>query len=245
MSRFSRLMTILLLSAAPLSGQHLREVPEESGQTDRDPKWIIGANFQYANAQGEFAQFVKDGWGAAGNLSVYLGHRRRVGVRFYTSWIQYGRSTEQLPLSPSLPGIAVDVTTSNNIYSFGVGPELVLTSGKWRPYLHGLIGASYFETRTTADVSGGSGNNPSTANFKDWTFLWSGGGGIQLRLSRGLSHGNNPIWLDLGLRYQSHGQTRYLRKGSIVDLGGGAIGFTPIQSKTDLVVSHLGVQIGL
>jgi hypothetical protein len=56
--------------------------------------------------------------------------------------------------------------------------------------------------------------------------------------------GPKPIFIDAGLRYQSHGQTRYLREGSIKDLGGGNIGFTPIESKTDLLVVHLGVQIG-
>lgn len=238
------LFLIVLLSSGPLVAQGLREVPDGVPGSDRDPKGILGLNLQYANPQGDFAKFVKEGWGAAGHISVFLDRRRRAGLRFYTSWLQYGRLSQQLPLSPNLPGITVELTTSNNIYSFGVGPELVLTSGRWRPYLHALIGASYFETRTTADVSGGTGNNLSTANFQDWTFLWSGGGGMQLRLSRGLSHGRNPLWLDLGFRYQAHGQTRYLREGSIVDLGGGAIGFTPIQSKTDLVVTHLGVQIG-
>ena len=237
-------LSVLLLLPSSLAAQNIREVPEESGPWDRDPKGILGLHFQYARAQGEFAQFVNEGYGFAGNISVFLGRQRRAGVRFYTSWIQYGRTSQQLPLSPNLPGISIELTTSNNIYSFGAGPELVLTSGTWRPYLHALIGASYFETRTTADVSGGTGNNPSTANFKDWTFLWTGGGGMQLRLSRGLARGRNPLWLDLGLRYQAHGETRYLREGSIRDLGGGRIGFTPIQSKTDLLVSHLGVQIG-
>jgi hypothetical protein len=242
MQHIYTLAAFLLVAPSAVTAQNIREVPDESGRWDRYPKGILGLHFQYASAEGEFKQFVKDGYGFAGNVSVYLGHTRRFGVRFYTSWIQYGRTTEQLPTT--LPGLTIDLTTSNNIYSFGAGPEFVLTSGMWRPYLHALIGSSYFETRTTADVTGGTGNNPSSANFKDWTFLWTGGGGVQLRLSRGLSHGRNPLWLDLGLRYQSHGETRYLREGSIVDLGGGQIAFTPIESRTDLLVSHLGVQIG-
>jgi hypothetical protein len=52
------------------------------------------------------------------------------------------------------------------------------------------------------------------------------------------------VFIDGGLRYQSHGQTRYLREGSITPTTGGGVTFTPIESKTDLMIIHLGVQLG-
>lgn len=230
------LLPLVLLGGSPLSAQYLREVSSAPAT-----KTLLGFNLQVGVPQGEFRDFVGTGVGLGGNLTVFLDQRRRAGVRFWASWIEYGRTTERLPLSPTLPGLSVDLTTSNDIYSFGVGPELHLGTGAFRPYLHAAIGLSDFATTTSVEGSGNLSPFASSTNFNDVTVAWYGGGGLMYLVSGG----RHPVYLDGGVRYQGHGQTRYLREGSIRSNGSGGVILNPVESQTDLLVIHLGVQIGM
>lgn len=231
-----RSLIALGILASPLSAQGLREVG--SAPT---PKGFGAINLQIGVPQGEFKNFVGTGFGLSGNLTFFVDRSRRFGLGFWGSWIEYGRTTERLPLSPSLPGLDVDLTTSNDIFSFGVGPELHLATGAFRPYLRGGIGVSDFATTTSVEGSDNSNPFASSTNFNDWTFTWFGGGGMMYLLS----NGDTPVYLDAGVRFEGHGETRYLREGSIKSDGSGGVILDPVQSKTDLLLIHLGVQIGL
>jgi hypothetical protein len=47
-------------------------------------------------------------------------------------------------------------------------------------------------------------------------------------------------------RFIRNGHTRYLREGGITDLpGGGGFTVSPIESETNLVVYHVGINVGL
>ena len=225
----------LLAAPATLIGQNYREVTPE-GRI----RYMGGINLQLGVPQGEFAEFVKTGYGIGGNLTFFIDQRSRVGIRLFGSWLEYGRTTERIPF-PGLPGISVDLTTSNNIYSFGVGPEFHLSAGAIQPYLQGAIGLSNFATTTSAEGSDNTDPFARTTNFNDWTVAYYGGGGLQFQVS----HGRNPVFIDGGVRYQSHGRTRYLREGSIQEAPGGGVTIDPIESKTDLLIIHLGVQVGI
>jgi opacity protein-like surface antigen len=233
----SGLTALLALAAAPLAAQNYREVSDTRGRS----RALFGINLQLAFPQGEFKNFVGTGYGLGGNFTFFFDRSNRAGIRLFFSWIEYGRTTERLPLSPTLPGLLVDLTTANDIYSFGVGPEFQLATGDFRPYVHGAIGVSDFATITSAEGTDNTSPFASSTDFNDWTFAWYGGGGAQYLIS----HGRHPVALDFGLRYQSHGETRYLREGSITPRPGGGVSFTPIESKTDLLVTHLGVQLGI
>ncbi len=229
------LLAALLALPAPALAQNYREV-----EPDVAPGAMVGINLQLGAPQGEFAQFVETGYGLGGNLTFFLDRSRRAGLRIFGSFIQYGRTTERIPF-PGLPGISVDLTTSNDIYSFGLGPEFHLSGGPIRPYVQAAIGASNFATRTSAEGSDNTDPFATTTNFNDWTFAWYGGGGVDFQVS----HGRNPVFIDGGVRYQSHGRTRYLREGSIEPSPGGGITIDPIESRTDLLIIHLGVQVGI
>lgn len=228
------LTSALLLTPGLVSAQNYREVPAE-GRI----RAMGGLNFQVAFPQGEFADFVETGYGVGGNLTFFPGQQSRFGIRLFGSWLQYGRTTERIPF-PGLPGIDVDLTTSNNIYSFGVGPEIHLSTGAIRPYLQAAIGLSNFATETSAEGSDNTDPFARSTNFNDWTAAYYGGGGLMIQVS----HGKNPVLIDGALRYQSHGRTRYLREGSIQEGPGGTIEIDPIESKTDLLIVHLGVEVG-
>lgn len=236
MNRRSLVLTLTLLSAPSLlTAQNYREVPAE-----RRIRALGGLNLQIGLPQGEFADFVETGYGVGGNLTWFVDPKSRVGLRLFGSWLQYGRSTERIPF-PGLPGISVDLTTSNNIYSFGVGPEIHFSTGPIRPYVEGAIGLSNFATTTSAEGSDNNDPFARTTNFNDWTAAYYAGGGLLVQVS----HGRNPVFIDGAIRYQSHGRTRYLREGSIQAGPGGTIEIDPIESKTDLLIIHLGVEVGL
>lgn len=237
MRRLPALALVLLATLpATAAAQNYREVDE----FPRSPRALVGINLQLGFPQGEFADFVNTGYGVGANLTFLLDQKRQVGVRLFGSWLEYGRSTERVDF-PGLPGIQVDLTTSNSIYSFGVGPEFHLTSGGVRPYLQGAIGLSNFVTSTSAEGSDNTEPFARSTNFNDWTVAYYGGGGVMFQVS----HGKNPVFIDAGLRYQSHGRTRYLREGSLEQDDDGNIELDPIESKTDLLIAHFGVQIGI
>lgn len=231
-----RLLAPLALLASPLSAQYLREVGSAPA-----PKTFVGINLQLGVPQGEFRNFVGTGAGLGGNITFMVDRGRHFGLRLWASWIEYGRTTERVPLSPSLPGLDVDLTTSNDIISFGFGPELHLGTGPLRPYLHAAIGTSDFATTTSVEGSNNSSPFASSTNFNDWTFAWYGGGGLMYLVSSK----NNPVYIDAGVRYQVHGETRYLREGSIQSDNNGGVIIRPVQSQTDLLLIHLGVQVGI
>ncbi len=233
---FGRAMIALSLLTGSLEAQGLREVGAAPS-----PKGLGGINVQVGEPQGEFRKFVGTGYGLSGNLTVFVDRGHHAGLRFWGSWIEYGRTTERLPLSPTLPGLTVDLTTSNDILSFGVGPEFHLPMGAFQPYLQGGIGIADFATTTSVEGSNNSNPFASSTNFNDWTFAWYWGGGIMYLVSRG----RTPVYLDGGVRFEGHGQTRYLREGSIQSNGSGGVILNPVESQTDLLLIHFGVQLGL
>ena len=68
----------------------------------------------------------------------------------------------------------------------------------------------------------------------------AGGGGVLFQVA----YGRTPVWIDGGLRYQGHGRTRYLREGSLDTDNNGNVVLSPIESETNMLVMHLGVQVG-
>jgi hypothetical protein len=153
----------------------------------------------------------------------------------------YGHETERVPLSPTLPRITVDVSTSNNIAALGIGPQIMVPSGTFRPYLNGTIGFSYFFTESSVSGSDNSFEFASTKNFDDFTFAWTGGAGVYIPVHAG----RTPVSIDLGARYHGNGRAHYLREGSIEDNGAGGVTITPIESNTNLITYQIGISVGI
>ena len=60
-----------------------------------------------------------------------------------------------------------------------------------------------------------------------------------------ISSGKHPVSLDLSAQKTYHGETTYLREGSLLESPDGSISFIPIRSETNLVTFRLGVAIGV
>jgi hypothetical protein len=201
---------------------------------------FAGIDGELAVPQDEFARYVGNGGGVGGHFLVQLDDAGIFGLRADAGFVIYGHETKRVPFSSTVGGrVNVDVSTSNNIVFFGVGPQLMMPNGKLRPYLTGSVGLAYFYTRSSVDGVDG-GTIAETKNFSDATFAWTGAAGLYIPVKRGL----RPISIDVGARYHGNGNASYLREGSIHDNPDNTITITPLHSQTHLLAYHVGVTFG-
>jgi hypothetical protein len=235
-SSVTALLMGVLLAPAALEAQY------ESVSVPRRPsRAFLGAHLVAAQPLGEFDRHIDWGGGFGGEFLYALDPNGALGLRVNMGLMIYGYETKEVPLSPSVGRVRVDVNTSNNIFVMSIGPQIMLPSGDFRPYLNGSAGLSYFFTHSS--VEGDDDYEPfaSSTNFDDAAFSWSVGGGLYVPLRRG----RKPISLDLGAQYHANGEVRYLREGSIQEDGAGRVSFDPIRSHTNLLTYRLGVTFGL
>jgi hypothetical protein len=219
--------------------------PEADAQSwsnrEETKRSLFGISAVLARPVGEFQNFVD--WG--GGIDLYgvvnLSRRGPLGIRFDGSFLIYGHESLKRPLSNTIQRVTVDVDTDNLIASLGVGPQLTLGHGALRPYLYGTAGFSYFATVSSARGTADAVSFASSTNFDDVTAALTAGGGFLVRLSRG----RHPISLDLSAQSVYHGETDYLREGSILESADGSITLVPIRSEANLVTFRLGVAIGV
>lgn len=201
----------------------------------------IGVDFTIAQPTGEFREYVKNGFGLDFHVSIPFDRQGIFSARIDAGFTNYGNETIRVPLSPTVGNlIMVDVTTSNNIFAFGVGPQLTFPTGPIRPYLATAIGGSYFATQSRVDGSNNQTPFAETTNFDDFVFTFTGGGGVLIPLGW---HNHARFMLDLGTAYHHNGPTRYLREGSQIDLRDGSVDIEPIESRTSYFNFRVGVVV--
>lgn len=201
------------------------------------PRGYLGLSLQVGQARGQFADYVDYGGGAGAYLVYRPNPNGPFGVRLDFMYLNYGSQTHRYPL---VPGIVVDVTTDNQIYQFALGPQLTIGQGALQVYGFGTVGGSFFST--TSGVEGSDQSNQqfaSTTNHADATFSGEFGGGVLIRLSRGL-----PLLLDVGARYLKNGRVTYVTKERVT-ISGNQLIVDPVNSDANLMVYHLGVALGL
>ncbi len=203
------------------------------------PRFTVGLGA--AIPRGDFANFVGVGGQLDGSVLFNLsGGRDVVGLRLDMTYVLYGSETNTVPLLSSTQRILVDVTTSNNIVTVGLGPQITLPGKAVRPYIGSSAGFSYFFTESAASGSSDFGQPfASTTNFDDFTFAFGGYAGMYISLS---SH--QPISLDVSVRYQHNATVRYLHEGSIQEQPDGSISFTPNETPVNLLLLRVGVGLG-
>jgi hypothetical protein len=213
---------------------------------DGEPRFQGGAAFNVARPVGQFGQYVSDGFGAGLHGLMRLGAAGAFALRVDGSFVQYGRETKRVMLSPTVGGrINVDLTTSNNIAWFGVGPQLMVPRGPVRPYVNGSVGFSYFATQSSIEAPDGGADDDRdyfrNTNLDDVTLSYGGGTGVLVPVGRGA---RTLFFLDVGARFHNNGRARYLREGGIEDLPNGDIRLHPIDSNANLWTYHVGISIG-
>lgn len=230
------------VTSAPLEGQ--RRGGFEPHERDRDPapRAYLGIRFSAADPVGEFAEFVDQGWGAVIEGSFPVGGSGAIRLRGEGGFIVYGYEKHSVCLT--VPGgcrVGLDLTTTNNIFHLGLGPELTIPGGPIEPYVNATAGLSYFLTHSS--LGGDRDLDPfaSDDNYSDLVSTLGVGGGLRTRIAGG----GTPIYLDFGVQYQRNGVAEYLREGDIVDHPDGSITIFPNRSEANLVAYRIGITFGL
>jgi hypothetical protein len=211
----------------------LREVPVRF-------RTVLGGGATLLRPVGEFQNQVD--WGGGLNLFGVWNPARSfpVGLRLDAAIMLYGYERFTVPPSPVLPRVRLEGTTSNWILTTGVGPQVTLGRGGFRPYGFATVGFAYYAT--SSELKGWDGGSfANTTNFDDASGAVSLGVGTLIHLSRG----RHPALLDLSAVSVQGGTARYLRKGSLVDQPDGTVTFAPIESRTNNVQLRIGVAVGL
>lgn len=232
-----RTKTVLLLATALL-------VPagHTAGQEVPGPiRGFVGGEFLVSSPVGEFADNVGTGFGLAAHGRYAFDDTGLFSLRADIGFLNYGNETIRICVTQPCR-VTGDLTTSNNIVFGGIGPELGVGSGAVRAYTNVGGGFAYFGTTSSVEGANNQGDPfASSTNFDDVTFAWTGGGGVQFRVSGG----GTPVYVDLGARYHGNGEAEYLRKGDIDDLPDGSVVLNPRRSETNFWTFRIGVSVGL
>jgi len=225
----------LLLMAQGLDAQELPRALES-----RAPVVYIDFAGLASNAVGEFGDLVGAGGGVNLSAKVFpLEDSRNFGLRADLGWVIYG--SESVPTCISDPcRVQTDIKTSNNIFYFGLGPEVILIRGRFEPYVYGTLGTSVFNTGSTlqGEYFNGADTHFNTTHLNDWTFAWRAGGGIRYGIWEDVS-------VDFGVEHHGNGVVDYLTKGDVIDGPDGKVSINPRRSEANLLTFRLGVSLGL
>ena len=235
------LALLLGAAAAPL---HAQDIPGDGIIDDSSAaplRALLGGQFYYAQPVGEFADFIQRGWGGNVSATMLMGPSGAFGVRVEGGLMNYGH--DRTPVCLYDCRFDADLTTSNNIAFFQVGPQIVAPSGAIRPYASGTVGWTWMWTTSSLEGTWNDQTYDTNTDLSDSNFSWGGSAGVLVPLN---GAGRTPISLDLGLRYLNNGQLRYLREGDIVERPGGGTPFYNVQqSDVTLLTYHIGISVGL
>lgn len=223
---------------------HIPFVPSTlTAQDEGPPRFHAGLSGVVAQPLGEFDDYVDVGGGLEAHFRVNLDRRGIVSLRAQAGFVNYGSETKRVCLSQTVGcRIQVDLTTSNNIFLLGVGPELGLPLGPVRLYGNATVGLGHFSTDSRVEgTSGADDPFATTTNFSDGGFAWTAGGGLQVRVAEA---SGSPISIDLGTTYQRNGLREYLTEGGIIDRPDGSIELDVRRSEANLLLWRIGVSVG-
>jgi len=190
--------------------------------------------------QGAFGERVGLGYGASAAYLFRLDDAGMWSLRADAGITTYGGESRRSMLSESVGDrVQVRVETSNYIAPVLFGVQLARPNGTVRPYANVGAGWQAFFTESTLRGTSDIIDFASTTNHSAWAPAWAVGGGVAMPVYSG----RTSVQLDLGAQYVAGGRARYLTDGSIVDLPGGAIRVTPVESATHLVVVRVGARI--
>ena len=194
---------------------------------------------------GEFRTNIDSAGGFSGHLAIGLGESV-VTLGGEAAYLWYGEESRKVPLSTTIPDLAVTVNTDNAMFLLHGRVRAQPRQGRWRPYVDGLFGFTDIFTKTS--IEGGSDCSfvdllcdtlIQSTNSRDFALSYGGGAGVMV----GFGSPPSAARLDISVRYLKGGEAEYLREGAIRREGGQA--FLDIsRSRTDMVMLYIGVAVG-
>lgn len=238
--------TVALTAPAAAAGQrhggHVHGEPEvvidqPAHQGYHRSRVKIGGGLGMLVPQGEFGRLVRTGFAGGVHAVVGLEPSNTLAIRFDAGFGNYGRERFSVPTFPTTGRVWSNVSTTNNVATFGLGPQLQIDSGPIRPYVNGFVGMGYFFT--TSSVSGPWAYG-SSLNFDDVRFGYGLGGGLGIALGP-----RSNVQLTLDAQYRRHDNVQYLREGGIIEDGYGGVYIDPIISNADFFTFQIGAAVGM
>jgi len=238
----STLRSVLLsiIVAATASAQSATPSDATSTLSELARRSAVSISAVQSRPQGAFARRVGLGYGANGAYLFRLDDAGVLSLRADVGVMSYGGESRRSMLSDMVSDrVQVEVETSNYIVPILFGVQLARQNGAVRPYVNVGGGWQGFFTESSVRGTSNAFDFASTTNHSAWAPAWVVGGGLAMPVYSG----KTSVKLDLGAQYVAGGRAQYLTTGSIVDLPGGAIRVTPVESATHLVVVSVGARI--
>src|SRR5439155_16511540 len=113
-----------------------------AGPADAASIFSYGGDLLVGSPTGAFRDYVSVAGGLSG-FALWAAPRGFLGFRVDGSSALYGSETLHVPVARQLSRISVDVTTDNWIAHVAAGPQLMVPSGRVRPYVNAFAGLSY------------------------------------------------------------------------------------------------------
>lgn len=237
-NRGAMILAALAFFAADAEGQRRAGYDRSTGE----PVGYVGIDLVGADPVGPFDDYVDNGFGGQIYGTLPIERSRHFRLRADFGFLIYGHERQRVCMSAPIGcRIELDMTTTNSIVYGGLGPELVLATGAFEPYVNASFGFTYFTTNTSLQGESDTESFGNTTNYDDGKFAWRGGGGVRVRVSRG----RVPVALDFSVQRHQNGVAYFLTKGDIVDHPDGSITVLPNRSEADLMTLGVGVTIGI
>lgn len=207
----------------------------------RTERGSAGLHFGVQAPSGDFGKQV-DGNGYGGTVEGYwnIGRESPLAIGLRGGYFIYGHDDYKVPLSPTIPGVWVDVETNNNLVTGMLLLRLQAWQGDVRPYGEGFLGLNYLYTNTSVKSEATGATFAESNNFDDTAFLSGLGGGLEIRLA---SQPRGSVYLDLGVSLVRGGRARYLTEGDIEVVDNVPV-YTVHDSYTNTVLYRIGVMFG-
>lgn len=203
----------------------------------------LGGSLMIGLPQGEFKEKVdRLGYGLQVHGTIWSPSKLRpFTVGFNLGYMVYGEESFKRRFSLTNPDVYVDVNRTNSLVNFHLLFQVSPFTGTVRPYVEGLFGGAYVFTSTTIKNEWNDDDVASSTNFDDYAWNYGGGAGLLIRLTGDMGDVSS-LYLDLKARYLFGSETEYLAEGSItVDQQNGSVYYDVLQSRTDILILHLGV----
>lgn len=234
------------LLAAVLTATFARSSAAQDSTTSRPTDFQLRSSASISviqtRPQGALGNHIGLGYGLNG---AYLYRLDAVGIwsiRADVGVVEYGNESNRSAFSESVGGrVQVKVRTTNYIVPVSVGPQLTWPTGRIRPYVNAGVGGQAFFTESSVDGIDDRTLIASATNQSDFAMTWVAGGGIYVPMLEGKTR----VLIDVGVQYLNGGNARYLAPGSIIDLLGGKVRVSSLESSTHIIMLRVGARIGL
>jgi hypothetical protein len=171
--------TMRRILSAPLVAGALLGLTAAGGaaqQEDGPIRGFAGIDLFVASPTGEFAENVGTGGGLGLHGRLAFDDAGIFSLRGDVGFINYGNETIRICVTQPCR-VTGDLTTSNNIFFGGIGPEIGAGTGGARAYANASAGFAYFSTTSSVEGANNQGQPfASSTNFDDATFAWMAGG---------------------------------------------------------------------